>query len=58
VTIINSEQVAKNVLKGIKDEYKPENAWETTLNWNPDSEVGKIKRFKTWTRKVLPKDIL
>ena len=58
VTIINSEQVAKNVLNGMEEEYKPENAWETTLEWNPDSEVGKIKRFKTWTRKVLPKDIL
>lgn len=58
VTIIHSEQVAKNVLVGMEEEFKPENAWETTLDFNPDSEVGTYKRVKTWTRKILPKNIL
>ena len=39
-------------------EFKPENAWETTLEFNPDTEVSSLKRVKTWTRKILPKDIL
>ena len=39
-------------------EFKPENSWETTLNFNPDAEVNKYKRLKTWTRKILPKEIL
>lgn len=58
VTIIHSDQVAKNVLVGIEEEFKPENAWETTLDSNPDSTVNTYKRIKTWTRKILPKDIL
>ena len=39
-------------------EFNPENSWETTLEFNPDSEVNNLKRIKTWTRKVLPKEIL
>ncbi|MFD0797787.1 phosphatidylserine/phosphatidylglycerophosphate/cardiolipin synthase family protein [Maribacter chungangensis] len=58
VTIIHSDQVAQNVLVGIEKEFNPENAWETTLEFNPDSKVDAYKRIKTWTRKILPKDIL
>lgn len=58
ITIIHSEQVAENVLAGFEVEFKPENAWETTLDFNPDGEVDTFKRVKTWTRKILPKDIL
>ncbi len=58
VTIIYSEQVASNVLQGMEEEFKPENAWETTPDFNPDSEVDTYKRVKTWTRKILPKNIL
>ena len=46
------------VLEGMEEEFKPENSWETTMTFNPDSEVGKYKRLKTWTRKVIPKKIL
>lgn len=58
VVIIHSEQVSKNVLLGMEEEFMPENAWETTLDFNPDSKVDTYKRIKTWTRKILPKDIL
>lgn len=58
ITIIRSKTIAKSVLKGIEIEFKPENAWEITPSFNPDTEVGKLKRLKTWTRKVLPKAIL
>lgn len=58
LAIIHSEQVSKQVLQGMEEEFKPENAWETTLKYNPDKEVGNVKRIKTWTRKILPKDIL
>lgn len=58
IAIIHSTEVAKKVLEGMEEEFKPENAWETTLEFNPDSEVSKLKRVKTWTRKILPKDIL
>jgi len=39
-------------------EFKPKNSWETTLNFNPDSKVNNYKRLKTWTRKLILKEIL
>ncbi|PCJ65535.1 MAG: phospholipase D family protein [Bacteroidetes bacterium] len=58
IVITRSAKIAAGVLTGMEEEFKPENAWETTLNYNPDDEVQKIKRIKTWTRKILPKEIL
>jgi cardiolipin synthase C len=58
VAIMHSSEIAKEVLKGMQEEFEPENSWETTLNFNPDSEVNNAKRIKSWTRKILPKDIL
>nr|WP_321407130.1 phospholipase D family protein [uncultured Carboxylicivirga sp.] len=58
IVIIKSEKVSKGVLVGMEEEFLPENSWETTLDFNPDKEVNKFKRLKTWTRKVLPKEIL
>jgi phosphatidylserine/phosphatidylglycerophosphate/cardiolipin synthase-like enzyme len=56
--IVNSNKISKGVLKGMEIEFNPENSWETTLNYNPDSKVKNYKRLKTWTRKVIPKEIL
>jgi phosphatidylserine/phosphatidylglycerophosphate/cardiolipin synthase-like enzyme len=58
ITIIRSAQVAKEVLKEMEEEFKPENAWRTTLDSNPDDNVSMMKRAKTWTRKVVPHNIL
>ncbi|KAG1654386.1 hypothetical protein GQR58_025026 [Nymphon striatum] len=55
---ISTSKLMRLVLVGMEEEFKPENAWETTLEYNPDAEVGNVKRIKTWTRKILPKDIL
>ena len=58
ITVINSKEITKFVLEGMEEEFKPENSWHITLDYNPDSEVSNYKRLKTWTRKILPKDIL
>lgn len=58
VTIIHSEKIAKSVLTGIEEELKPENCWETTVNFNPDAEAGIKKNLKLIPMKVIPKDIL
>ena len=58
VAIIKSEDVAEKVLKGMEIEFKPENSWRITAEFNPDSEVDNMKRLKTWTRKILPKEVL
>lgn len=55
---IRSASVAGGVWLGMEEEFKPENSWETTLEYNPDSEVSVSKSIKTWTRKVIPKSIL
>ena len=44
--------------RGMYVDFSPENAWETTLGTNPDSRAGIVKRFKAWTRGVVPKRVL
>lgn len=58
IVIIPSNAIAESVLEGMEIEFKPENSWHTTVDFNPDSKVNRSKRFKTWTRKVLPQEIL
>ena len=58
VAIIKSEKISQGVLKGMEEEFKPENSWETILTSNPDSKADFKKRLKTMTRKIVPKDIL
>jgi len=58
IVIVHSDKISKGVLKGMEEEFKPENSWETTLDYNPDSKVSSFKRLKTWTRKIIPKEIL
>jgi len=58
IVIVNSKKISEGILNGMEKEFKPENSWETTLEYNPDSEVDKFKRLKTWTRKIIPKEIL
>lgn len=58
VTIIHSEKISNQVLMGMEEEFKAENSWEITVDFNPDAEVSTAKRVKTWTRKILPKEIL
>lgn len=56
--MIRSEKVAAGVLAGMKTDFKAENSWETTADFNPDHEAGKSKRAKTWSKKMMPKEIL
>ncbi|MFL5728578.1 MAG: phospholipase D-like domain-containing protein [Cytophagaceae bacterium] len=58
VTVIYSEKLAAGVLKGMEEEFKPGNSWQTTSEFNPDSEAKLKKRVKTFTRRAVPKSIL
>lgn len=58
VAIIHSEKIAAGVSKGMEEEFKPENSWETTLQSNPDHIAGSKKRMNTWIKKLIPKQIL
>lgn len=56
--VIRSQKIASGVLGHMEEDYKPENSWETTLNFNPDQEAGKKKQVGTALRKLVPKEIL
>ncbi len=58
VAVIYDSKIATNLFHAMEEDIKPENAWHTTLAYNPDSEVGRMKRFKIWLRGVVPKSIL
>ena len=58
MVIVHSEKISQGVLRGMEIEFRKENAWETTKDFNPDSEVNRTKRIKVWTRKIVPKGIL
>ncbi len=58
VTIIHSAKIAEGVLKGMEEEFKPENSWETTKAFNPDANAGIEKLKKLQIHKLVPKGIL
>jgi putative cardiolipin synthase len=58
IVIVTSDTISKGVLTEMEEEFGPENSWETTVDYNPDLEVDNMKRLKTWTRKIIPKEIL
>ena len=57
VSIQSAEMVART-LGYIEEEMKSENAWRTTLDWNPNSEGGWGKRFMLIWHGILPKSVL
>jgi phosphatidylserine/phosphatidylglycerophosphate/cardiolipin synthase-like enzyme len=58
IAIIRSKEVADNLSKWIEEEFKPENAWQVSLDYNPDAEAGMKKRFKAFSRRIIPKKLL
>lgn len=58
VTVIYSSTITKEVLAGMEEELKPENSWETTVGFNPDSKASLKKNLKLMPMKIIPKGIL
>lgn len=58
IVIIYDSTIAGNLHDVMLEELKPENAWQTTSTFNPDSEASIGKRFQLWLRGVVPKSIL
>ena len=56
--VVRSAKISSSVLKGMEEEFKSENSWETTLDSNPDSKAGIKKQIKAITRRAVPKGIL
>ncbi|MEP2671542.1 MAG: phospholipase D family protein [Cyclobacteriaceae bacterium] len=58
IAVIYDSVIAGNLYTAMLEDIKPENAWHTTLQFNPDGEAGWWKRFGIWLRGVVPKSIL
>ena len=58
IAVIYDSKIAGNLYNAMQEDIKPENAWNTTLTYNPDKEAGWLKRTKVWFRGVVPKSIL
>lgn len=58
LVIIHSADFATQMETVMEEELLPENAWHTTLDFNPDAEAGWWKRLKTWFFQLAPKSTL
>lgn len=58
LSVIRSQKIATAVLKAMEEELRPENAWHTTLEWNPDGKASLDKNKSVLLRRVVPKEIL
>ncbi|TEW43550.1 phospholipase D family protein [Psychromonas algicola] len=58
ITIIPSQKISQKMKATMEAEMSADNAWETTLDWNPDGEVNLSKRLKVKSRLFVPKSIL
>jgi len=58
ITVIPSKKISMVVKAGMLEEMQPENAWQTTLEWNPDGEESILKQLGVKLRRIVPKNIL
>jgi phosphatidylserine/phosphatidylglycerophosphate/cardiolipin synthase-like enzyme len=58
VAAIYDNKIATDLFNAMVEDMKPENAWHTTLDYNPDDEAGWWKNVKIWWRGIVPKSIL
>ena len=52
--LARNERLARQLTASIEQDMRPENSWRTTLDFNPDDEVGAGKRLKVWLNRMLP----
>lgn len=52
--LVNSKELGRQLTESIERDIRPENSWQTTVEFNPDSEVSRGKRFKMWVSRILP----
>jgi phosphatidylserine/phosphatidylglycerophosphate/cardiolipin synthase-like enzyme len=58
IAVIHDPTIAGHLVQAMEVDRRPENAWRTTADFNPDREAGRVKRIRAWVRRVLPKSIL
>ncbi|MBC8090256.1 MAG: phospholipase D family protein [Phycisphaerae bacterium] len=58
IVVARDARVAGDLARAMDADMRPENAWHTTAEFNPDGSVGIGKRIKVWFRRVVPKAVL
>lgn len=52
--LVESEELGRQLQRSIERDLLPENSWQTTRDYNPDSEVDFGKRFHLFIDNLLP----
>jgi len=52
--LVDSKKLANQVTASIECDIRPENSWQTTETFNPDSEVSRWRRIRVWLSGLLP----
>ena len=52
--LARNKQLAQQLTTSIEQDIRSENSWRTTLDFNPDGEVGRVKRLRVWLNRMLP----
>lgn len=52
--LVESPELAHQLTESIERDILPENSWQSTADFSPDSEVSRGKRFRLWLDKLLP----
>lgn len=58
ISVIRSQEVAGNLYKYINEEFKSENSWAISKDYNPEAEAGIKKRIKAAIKMLIPKKLL
>ena len=58
ITILMSQDINTTMKQIMKEELQIQNAWHVTQDYNPDKEAGSWKRFKAWTKGIVPTSVL
>jgi putative cardiolipin synthase len=56
--MVRNSELARQVTASIERDIEPVNSWRTTGFYNPDGEVGRMKRFRVWFNSLLPTEPL
>jgi len=52
--LTDSIELARQLTGSIERDIHPSNSWRTTADFNPDGEVGRLKRLRVWLNRMLP----
>ena len=52
--LTDSVELARQLTASIERDIDPSNSWQTTVDFNPDGAVGRLKRLRVWLNRALP----